>query len=51
MGINGNLKDISVADLIQIHCIDQRTARLRIDQKDQAAEIYFHAGQVVHATL
>jgi predicted regulator of Ras-like GTPase activity (Roadblock/LC7/MglB family) len=51
MGINGNLKDISVADLIQIHCIDQRTARLKIDQQDQAAEIFFNAGQVVHATL
>lgn len=51
MGINGNLKDISVADLIQIHCIEQRPARLRIEQQDQAAEIYFDAGQVIHATL
>lgn len=51
MGINGNLKDISVANLIQIHCIDQRTARLRIDQDGQAVEIFFNAGQVVHATL
>jgi predicted regulator of Ras-like GTPase activity (Roadblock/LC7/MglB family) len=51
MGINGNLKDITVADLIQIHCVDQRPARLRIEHQGQAAEIYFNTGQVVHATL
>ena len=51
MGINGNLKDISFADLVQIHCMDPRSAKMSIDHKDQRAVVYFGNGQVVHAEM
>jgi predicted regulator of Ras-like GTPase activity (Roadblock/LC7/MglB family) len=51
MGINGDLKDISFADLVQIHCMDPRNARMSITRLDQEAKVYFAEGQVVHAEL
>lgn len=49
MAIHGNLRDMSVADLIQSYCQDQKTAQLVVTHNDQEAELYFHEGQVVHA--
>jgi len=51
MGINGNLKDISLADLFQIHCMDPRFAKMTILHGDETAYIYFANKQVVHAEL
>ena len=51
MGINGNLKDISLADLVQIHCMDRRFAKMTILHGDETAYIYFANKQVVHAEL
>jgi len=51
MGINGNLKDITFADLVQIHCMDPRSAKMSIDHKDKRAAVFFGNGQVVHAEM
>lgn len=49
MGIQGNLQDMAVADLIQQYCQDQKTARLTIEHDGQQALLYIHSGNVVHA--
>jgi len=51
MGINGNLKDISFADLVQIHCMDPRKAKMTVNHQDQEASIFFANGQVIHAEM
>ncbi len=49
--MQGNLKDMAVADLIQHNCMDNKTARLTVESNDQEALVFFDAGEVVHATL
>jgi predicted regulator of Ras-like GTPase activity (Roadblock/LC7/MglB family) len=51
MGLQGNLKEMSVADLIQHNCNDNKTARLDIHHAGQEASLFFAAGNVVHASL
>jgi hypothetical protein len=50
MAMIGNLKDMSVADLIQHNCQDQKTGLLTVEFEDQKAKIFFHNGEIVHAT-
>ncbi len=49
--MQGNLKDMAVADLIQHACLDRKQARLVLHSQGQQAEIYFAEGQMTHATL
>jgi len=51
MGINGNLKDISFADLVQMHCMDPRSSRMTITSDENQAIVFFADGQIVHAEL
>lgn len=51
MSTQGNLQDISVADLIQQNCQARKTARLTLRVRDEEATLFFAAGQVTHATL
>jgi predicted regulator of Ras-like GTPase activity (Roadblock/LC7/MglB family) len=51
MGIQGNLLDMSVADLIQQYCQDRRTAQLKIEHSGRQAFLYFDSGNVSHAVL
>lgn len=51
MSMQGNLQDIAVADLIQQNCQTNKTARLVVRAQDKQATIFFHAGNVTHATL
>lgn len=51
MAMQGDLKDMSVADLIQHNCQDGKTAALEIEAGGQQATLYFEAGEVVHAAL
>jgi predicted regulator of Ras-like GTPase activity (Roadblock/LC7/MglB family) len=51
MAMQGNLQVMSVADLIQHNCQDQKTARLDIEHNDQQAILFFHEGAVQHATM
>ncbi len=49
--MQGQLKDMAVADLIQHACQDGKTARLVVVHKDARAEVYFENGRVVHAQM
>ena len=51
MAMQGDLNDMAVADLIQHNCQDQKTAGLIIKHNNQKATLFFHAGNVQHATL
>ncbi len=51
MSTQGNLKDMSIASLIQNNCQDQKTARLTIHHDGSDAYLYFQRGNVVHANL
>ncbi len=49
MPLQGNLKEMSLANLIQINCQEMRTARLTLAHQGKTASIFFSDGQVVHA--
>ncbi|RME44594.1 MAG: DUF4388 domain-containing protein [Caldilineae bacterium] len=49
--MQGNLRDMSVADLIQHTCQERRTARLTIARDGQKAVLYFQDGTLPHAEL
>ena len=49
--MQGSLKDMAVADLIQHNCLDGKTACLTIQNDGQEAKVYFDSGEVVHAAL
>jgi uncharacterized protein len=51
MALQGNLRDMSVADLIQQYGQDSKTARLTIQHNGDEATLYFHGGTVAHAVL
>jgi predicted regulator of Ras-like GTPase activity (Roadblock/LC7/MglB family) len=51
MPLQGNLKEMSLANLIQVNCQEVRSARLTLEHAGQEGEVYFSDGQVVHATL
>lgn len=51
MPLQGNLQEMSLANLIQVNCQEMRSARLVLTRADQIGEIYFSDGQVVHARL
>ena len=51
MAMQGNLKDMAVADLIQHNCQDHKTARLTVEHNNQEAILFFNAGTVQHACL
>ncbi len=49
MALVGNLKDIKLANLIQLNCMEHNTAKLTIEHNGKYGFIYFEKGQVVHA--
>jgi predicted regulator of Ras-like GTPase activity (Roadblock/LC7/MglB family) len=49
MSMQGQLRDMGVAELIQHTCQDAKTARLALESGGKQAMIYFDAGEVVHA--
>jgi predicted regulator of Ras-like GTPase activity (Roadblock/LC7/MglB family) len=51
MPLQGNLQEMSLANLIQVNCQEMRSARLTLHHAGQEGEVYFSDGQVVHATL
>lgn len=51
MALQGSLKELSLANLIQVNCQEMRSARLTLEHAGHAGEVYFSDGQVVHATL
>ena len=51
MAMQGNLRDMAVADLVQHNCQDRKTARLVIDHDHDQAVLYFTDGKVAHAAM
>lgn len=51
MPLQGNLREMSLANLIQVNCQEMRSAQLTLTRADQTGEIYFSDGQVAHATF
>jgi predicted regulator of Ras-like GTPase activity (Roadblock/LC7/MglB family) len=49
MAMQGSLKDMSVADIIQHQCQDRKTAVLTVERRGVQARIFFKDGSVVHA--
>lgn len=49
--MQGNLRDMAVADLIQHNCQDGKTAQLLIQHGNRQANLYFKDGNVEHAVL
>ncbi len=49
MPLQGRLKEMSLANLIQVSCQEMRAAHLTVAHEGQTGEIYFSDGQVVHA--
>ncbi len=51
MGLQGNLRDMAIADLIQHYCQDRKTARLQIEHSGHEAILFFKDGNVLHAAM
>jgi len=51
MGLQGSLRDMSVADIIQVNCQDKKTASVTLISNGKEAVVYFKEGSVVHATV
>lgn len=51
MALQGSLREMSLANLIQVNCQEMRSARLTLSSKGQVGELYLSDGQVVHAAL
>ncbi|MGE5262523.1 MAG: DUF4388 domain-containing protein [Acidobacteriota bacterium] len=49
MPLQGNLRELSLANLIQVNCQEMRSARLALANRSEKGEVYFSDGQVVHA--
>ncbi|MEN6622028.1 MAG: DUF4388 domain-containing protein, partial [Smithella sp.] len=50
MSMQGNLQDVTIADLIQLNCLDRKTEILEVQHAGQLASLYFKEGNVIHAT-
>jgi predicted regulator of Ras-like GTPase activity (Roadblock/LC7/MglB family) len=49
MGLQGNLHDMAIADLIQHTCQDKKTAQITIEHDNRNSIIFFKDGKIVHA--
>jgi predicted regulator of Ras-like GTPase activity (Roadblock/LC7/MglB family) len=49
MALVGNLRDLKLANLIQLNCMEKNTAKLTIEHAGKYGTIYFQSGQIVHA--
>jgi len=50
MSVEGNLRNISLTNLVQILCLEQRQVGLMINHQSERGAIYFDSGDIVHAT-
>ena len=51
MAVTGNLKDISLTNLVQMNAQSGLTGRLSVQHAGDQAHIYFSEGEIVHAEL
>jgi len=51
MAIEGNFRDMSLANIVQILCLEQRQVGLIIKGQSERGTIYFDCGDIVHANV
>jgi len=51
VALKGDLQDISLANLIQMLCLDQRKAKLTLKRSNEQGNIFFENGEVIHAQV
>jgi len=51
MALNGELTDLSLAELIEFFCNQRKTGRLAVEYPQGSAFFYLQAGAVVHASI
>jgi hypothetical protein len=51
MALEGDLEDVGFAGLIQMACSEKKTAQLTIRSPEGKGDVFFHAGDIVHAEL
>ncbi|GAB4369416.1 MAG: hypothetical protein Kow0042_11130 [Calditrichia bacterium] len=51
MVLVGNLKDLRLANIIQINCIEHNVAKVTVTSLDKQGYIFFADGQIVHAEI
>lgn len=49
MALVGSLKDLKLANIIQINCIERNVAKVSVSSSDTGGSIYFTNGAIVHA--
>lgn len=49
MALVGNLKDLKLANIIQINCIERNVAKVTVRNADKSGALYFSGGAIVHA--
>jgi len=49
MALVGNLKEISIATLIQLSCVERNTAQLTVSTPKGPATVYLQKGEIIHA--
>lgn len=48
MALVGNLKDLKLANIIQINCIERNIAKVTVRSNDMDGAVYFSNGAIVH---
>src|SRR6266576_1738650 len=51
MALNGELTDLSLAELIEFFCNQRKSGRLAVEYPQGSAYFYLQAGAVVHASI
>ena len=51
MAVKGDLKDLSLVNIIQVNCNERNQARLIVRHRGKEAVIFFEDGNIVHTVL
>ena len=51
MPLNGTLKDLSLPDLVQLKCREERRTQVRLKHRGQEGMLVFVDGQLIHASM
>ena len=51
MALVGNLKDLKLANIVQLNCMEKNEAVFTLDLRQKVGKIYFADGNIVHATF
>lgn len=49
MALTGNLKEFNLVNLIQLNCLEKKTAKLTFNYRGKIGVIYFDSGEIPHA--